>query len=244
MATPPRGRLPLFCSSNLLFLNMRKSFQSNAGRIIGLFLVATVAFLGKSPAQLYIGVEAAPGFETITLREATITRGYNLAVMPQAALKLRYDYGAHIGLRLGFGWMPKGAKVWFGDDSTNGISSGTSTLQARYVAARAGFELRTAVSPRFSVLGCMDFVFGKLGQSRRILPNRKGSVPFDDFFADGFFGLDFGIAVQYQFEGGIGFRLTPTLEIQLNQAYQSNFFMPEFRGFSPRMEIFFPIFRK
>jgi hypothetical protein len=218
---------------------MHKTFKCGPSRLLMILLVLTLVS-GAVKAQFALGLEAAPALETITLREATITRGYNLIVVPQAALRLRYESSKHVGLRLSAGWMPKGAKVWFEADRINGYPEGSSPLQARYLAGKLGLELKAPFSDVFAALGSLDFVYGRLVQARRVLPDGD-AIPFDDFFSKGFFGLDFAVELQYRLLSGIEFRFAPTLEIQLNQAYKSNFFQPEFRGFAPKIAVYFPI---
>ena len=231
----------------LLYLVMRAfqitPFLLRFRHAAALILFLKILFL-SADAQIYLGADGAYSFETITLREATITRGYKVALMSQGSLRLRYSPSERFGLRLGLGWMPKGARVFFAADSVNGYPEGWTQIQARYVAGRFGVEIGTNIKDGFSVAGTMDFVLGKLAQSRRKLPETRKYVSFNDFFTKSFFGLDFGISLQYKLPSGFGVRFVPTLEIQLNQAYQSNFFFPEFRGFAPKFEIFIPLIKE
>lgn len=213
---------------------------------LGLWLVLLVCSRLTANGQIHLGIDAAPAVQTITLREATITRGYKATLLPQAALRLRHDLGKDLGLglRLAVGWLPKGAIVWFAADSINGFPAGETKLQAQYAAARLGAEYKIGISEGFSALGSMDFVYGRLARTHRKLLGDAAEGDFDDFFSKKFFGLDFGLAVEYRFPNGIGLRFAPTLEVQLNKAYRSSFFWPEFRGFAPRIEFFIPISKK
>jgi hypothetical protein len=242
-----RGRLPVFWFCwDLLFFTMTCRILQPLVRLVWKISLALILVLSAQAGtcQLYIGVHGAPALQTIRIQEATITEGYRVAVLPQAGLRLRYDLGDQFGVRLGGSLLVKGANLLLQPDSTNDSVSGLASLQAQYICISVGGEYRKSLHPRLSLIGSLDLVVGKLQKTQLRIRDGNGSVSFADFFFQNYFALDIGLALQYQFPGGVGFRLSPTWEVQLNHAYQSDFFQTNFFGFAPRLELFIPLIQR
>lgn len=208
---------------------------------IGVALVCFCLLSQFCLGQFQLNCWAAPAVQTIALQEATITQGYRPMLGGEGGLRLRYDFANGFGLRLGAGILTKGANLEVEADSVGGHSAGLAALRAYHGAILVGAEYRSVLNGKVSLLGSVDIVLGKLVQSKLRMLEGTGSLVYKDFFLQEFAGLDLGLALQYQLANGMGFRFSPTLELQINDAYRSRFFKPKFVGFDPRIEFYIPL---
>jgi hypothetical protein len=235
-----RGCLPVFRQEslalwmpNLLDLSLVASLLRS-----GIVLLSFCMLAQLCRGQLQLNCWAAPSVQTITLQEATITQGYRPMLGGEGGLRLRYDFANGFGLRLGGGFLTKGANLEVEADSLGGHSAGLAALRAFHGAILVGAEYRSALNARLSLSGSLDIVLGKLINSKVHMIEGTGTLVYKDFFLPEFAGMDLGLALQYQLSNGMGFRFSPTLELQINYAYRSSFFKPKFVGFAPRMEFY------
>lgn len=217
-----------------LYLGM-KSFQW--ALILAFFLAGSS--LGNAQS-ISIGGEIGLGVQSIQETEAVLSNGWQVALLPQAAVRLRYRKGDVFGLRFGVQILQKGGRipVTSNEYPDAPASFGFLILQGTYAAANAGISAGTAMGDKFRVEGFADVVAGAFVQGayrNSLFPKGHPArvVPVSNLFNASYFGIHLGGSVSWEMVPKCHLYLQPTLEAQLNNAFRSSVFVPRFVGFVP-----------
>ncbi|MEM7038106.1 MAG: hypothetical protein AAF570_14070 [Bacteroidota bacterium] len=197
-------------------------------------------------AQQEIGLWVGPGLQTIDVKEAVLTDGFKVAILPELGLRYRTQVADHFWATASLGWLAKGARI---SDPPSSIADSVPpqtfiVLQANYVNASVGLEARYDINDQVHVFGQADFAVGFLlgGFFRNTFYSRGDplhKVDLDGFFRSPYLGVDIGGGIGFHLSDRIHARIAPVLELQLNRAYNSNVFIPKFVGFVPRFGLGF-----
>lgn len=227
-------KLRIQTTSLFLYLGMKSLYRAC---VLTIFLAAASLANAQS---ISIGGEFGMGVQSIQETEAVLSNGWQVAFMPQLALRLRYRKGEVFGFRFGAQLLQKGGRI----PATSTLypdapaATGFVIVQGTYAVANAGISAGTDLGSGFRVEGFIDLAAGVFmkGTNRNTLyprghPARVTTV--SNLFNTTYFGIHLGGSLGWEVAPQCLIYLQPTLEAQLNNAFRSSVFVPRFIGFVP-----------
>ncbi|MEM0995921.1 MAG: hypothetical protein AAGN35_02530 [Bacteroidota bacterium] len=207
---------------------------------ISLCLGILLSVRGVHGQSVEIAIEGGAAIQTIEETQAVLSSGWQVAIMPQLSVRLRYQFREVFGLRGGLQYLRKGGRVPVTSEEfpEAAAANGFLFLEGRYAALNLGVYARATPTDRVRLEGMIDVVGGFLlnGVNRNTLFPRdhpQRVIPVSNLFNDSYLALHLGGSAAFRLSDGVWIYLQPTLEAQLNNAFRSTVFVPRFVGFVP-----------